>query len=322
MPKFLPDSEIRKLLGTVILDGSEERLNPNGIEVRLGTHVLFHSTDEEMELGLGKFLKVHPGESVTISSLECFDFRRETVHEIFQGHDLMAFITPTTTMMRECILQAATKVDPGFHGVLNWGLRNSSSKDFILGYGEPIVKLTILLLEEGEIPEAIYGDRQNDKYQDSHGIVRSTRTIPANISKKNVIESSLARLDPAKALREAGHPFDHISTELTDLHGKFVVVSNEVAVLKETISTEGNKLSEKVDTSQRTILEKVENLFDRKFLTTAGAIVGCIAIMFGIITFLQTQGITGITLGIIAVAGGFAVVLVAYLLAHRPHSID
>ena len=45
--KILPDKEVRKLLGTVILNADESRINPNGIEIRLGKSVLFQSTDEE-----------------------------------------------------------------------------------------------------------------------------------------------------------------------------------------------------------------------------------------------------------------------------------
>ena len=134
MAKILPDREIRKLLGTVILNADENRINPNGIEIRLGKHVLFHSTDEEMELIPGKFVKVRPGESITISSYETFVFNREAIHKVFPSCDLMALITPTTTMMREGIMQATTKVDSGWTGNLNWGLRNSSIKDFFLGY--------------------------------------------------------------------------------------------------------------------------------------------------------------------------------------------
>src|ERR1700682_6179425 len=171
------------------------------------------------------FVKVRPGESITISSYETFVFNRETIHNIFPSCDLMALITPTTTMMREGIMQATTKVDSGWTGNLNWGLRNSSIKDFFLGYGEPIFKFTLFLLEEGEIPEVPYGERDEDKYQNAQGIVRSTRKIPASIQKKNLVASSSEKLDPARQLREAGYPFDHIRTELTDLHGKFEVVS-------------------------------------------------------------------------------------------------
>jgi deoxycytidine triphosphate deaminase len=132
MAKILADKDIRKLIGTVILNADEQRINPNGIEIRLGKQVLFQSTDEEKELGPGLYLRVLPGESVTIASYEDFVFTRDAIDKIFPGCDLMALITPTTTMMREGIAQLATKVDSGWSGTLNWGLRNSSIREFIL----------------------------------------------------------------------------------------------------------------------------------------------------------------------------------------------
>jgi deoxycytidine triphosphate deaminase len=320
MARILPDREIRKLLGNVILNADETRINPNGIEIRLGKHILFQSTDEEKELSSGMFLRVGPGESVTISSIETFDFTREAIHKTFPGCDIMALITPTTTMMREGIMQTTTKVDSGWTGTLNWGLRNGSVKDFILGYGEPIFKLTIFLLEGGETPDTPYGERSDDKYQNADGIVRSTRKIPANIPKKQIVASTVDRLDPARQLREAGYPFDHISTELTTLHGKFEVVSKDVMLLKDTIATEANRLSNKVDETQKTVLEKVEVLFDRKFVSIVGAVGGFLAIMYGAVTFLQTRGVTGAALGIVSIVGGFGILAVVYLLARHKQS--
>src|SRR5207245_3121179 len=130
---------------------------------------------------------VSPGETVAISSLEQIDFSAEAVRKLLPDSMLMGFITPTTTMMREGISQVATKIDAGFRGVLNWGLRNGSTKDLILQYGEPIFKLTIFLLGEDERPEVPYGDRPNDSYQDSAGIVRSARHIPADIQDTKII---------------------------------------------------------------------------------------------------------------------------------------
>jgi deoxycytidine triphosphate deaminase len=317
MAKILADRDIRRLLGIVILDADETRINPNGIEIRLGKHVLFQSTDEEKELAPDKFLKVLPGETVTISSLERFVFTREVIHKVFPDCDIMAMITPTTTMMREGIMQSSTKIDSGWCGVLNWGLRNSSIRDFILGFGEPIFKLTLFLLEGDEVPEVLYGDRPDDRYQNTRGISRSTRKTPASIPKRNTVGSSLGRLDPAKQLREAGYPFDHISTELTELHGKFEVVSNDVLLLKTTIADEAKKLSEKVDESQKTAFEKVEHLFDRKLIGIAGAIVGCIALMFSAVTFLQGKGVTGMALPWIGLIGALSIFVVVFLLARR-----
>jgi deoxycytidine triphosphate deaminase len=317
MAKILADRDIKKLLGTVILNADERRINPNGIEIRLGRHVLFHSTDEEKELEPGAYLRVLPGESVTISSYEDFAFTREAIRALFPDCDLMALITPTTTMMREGIMQSATKVDSGWNGTLNWGLRNSSIKDFIFGYGEPIFKLTIFLLEGGETPDIPYGERDDDRYQNTKGIARSTRKIHAAIAKKYLVSSSVERLDPAKQLREAGYPFSHISTELTDLHGKWEVVSHDVLLLKETIAGEAEKLSKKVDDSQKMALEKVEVLFDRKFLGIAGAILGCLSIMFGAVKFLNGQGATGTAQGWVGLIGGLCILLVVYLLVRR-----
>jgi deoxycytidine triphosphate deaminase len=319
MAKILADKDVRKLLGTVIQNADEGRINPNGIEIRLGRHVLFQSTDEEKELGPDMFLKVLPGESVTISSFEQFDFTKEAIHRIFPTCDLMAFITPTTTMMREGIMQSATKVDSGWSGTLNWGLRNSSIRDFVLGYCEPIFKLTFFLLEGDEIPDIPYGDRPEDRYQNTEGIARSTRKIPANIPKRQIIASSVERLDPVKQLKEAGYPFDHIGRELVDLQGKWEVVSSDVLLLKGAIKEETQKLSDKVDDSQKTVLEKVETLFDRKFYQSIAAIVACLSIMFGVVTFLRDHGITGTALGWVAVLGGLGIFLLIFLLSRRTH---
>lgn len=262
-----------------------------------------------------------PGETVTISSYERFDFTSDTIGKIFPGCNLMAFITPTTTMMREGIMQSSTKVDSGWAGTLNWGLRNSSIRDFILGYCEPIFKLTFFLLEGDEVPNVLYGDRPDDRYQNAEGIVRSTRTIPVSIQPKRIISSTTEKIDPQRQLREAGPPFNYISQELTVLHGKFEVVSNDVRLLKTAITEETTTLSEKVDSSQRTVLEKVEALFNQKFLQAAAAIVACLSIMYGIITFLKDKGITGAALGWVALIAGFGVLLVIYLVSRQsPHS--
>ena len=315
--RILADKDIKKLLGTVIENADPQRINPNGIEIRLGQHVLFQSTDEEKELGPDMYLKVTPGESVTISSYEKFDFTTETIHKIFPGCNIMAFITPTTTMMREGIMQSSTKIDSGWSGKLNWGLRNSSIRDLVLGYCEPIFKLTFFLLEGDEVPDIPYGERPNDRYQNTEGIARSNRKVPVSIQPKKIVSSSVEKLDPQKQLREAGYPFNHIGQELTELHGNFVAISNDVLLLRGAITDETTKLSQKVDSSQNAVLEKVEALFSQKFLQAAAAIVGCLSIRFGIITFLKDRGITGAALGWVALIGGFAVFFVIFLLNRK-----
>ncbi|MGO9776019.1 MAG: dCTP deaminase domain-containing protein [Terracidiphilus sp.] len=317
MAKILADKDIQKLLGTVIQNADEKRINPNGIEIRLGKHVLFHSTDEEKELGPDMFLKVLPGESVTISSFEVVDFRSDTVQKVFPGCNMMALITPTTTMMREGITQPSTKIDSGWNGKLNWGLRNSSIRDLVIGFGEPIFKLTFFLLDGDEIPDTPYGDRPDDRYQNTEGIARSTRKIPATIPTKRMVSSSVEKLDPQKQLREAGYPFNHISEELTTLHGNFVTVSTDVALLKNAITDETKKLTDKLDAAQITLLEKVEHLFHRKFVQIVGAVVSCFTVMFAIYTFLKVNGVQGALMGWFALAGGLLIGLIVYIVGRH-----
>jgi len=323
--KILADRDIRRLIGSVLVDADEKLINPNGIELRLGKHALFHSTDEEVELRPGHFLKVSPGETVAISSVELIDFTADTVRSQLPGSMLMGFITPTTTMMREGISQVATKVDAGFRGILNWGLRNGSTRDLLLQYGEPIFKLTIFQLTEDESPEVAYGDRPNHSYQDAGGIARSARRIPADIPKSKLVSSSFDKLDPKKQLREAGYPFDHIGTEITTLHGKFEVVSTDVRLMRDEFQRRTNELSTKIQTEtstlagkieeeRRNVLEKVEALFDRKFVRVVGIIVGAIPIMYGGVTYLQGTGLNGDAISFIGMAGGIIVVLLSYAL--------
>src|SRR5712692_5543157 len=185
--KILADRNIRSLIGSVLMEADEKLVNPNGIELRLGKYVLFHSTDEEAELGPGLFLKVSPGETVAICSMELIDFRADTVKRLLPGSMLMGFITPTTTMMREGISQVATKIDAGFRGILNWGLRNGSIQKLTLQYGEPIFKLTLFALDREESPDIAYGIREKDSYQNTDGIARSSRRIPADIPKSKIV---------------------------------------------------------------------------------------------------------------------------------------
>jgi deoxycytidine triphosphate deaminase len=204
------------------------------------------STGEDRELGPGAYLKVRPGESVLISSYEDIRFVPEEIHKVFPRSGLAAFCTPTTTMVREVIMQAATKVDSGWSGHLNWGLRNSSIKDFVLGFGEPIFKLTIFLLEGDEVPEVPYGKRASDLYQGTQGIARSARKVPVQIPKSKLIESSVEKIDPSRQLQEAGYPFSHIGTELTSLHGKFEIVSKDVLLLKDQFEDQTKEIRSKI----------------------------------------------------------------------------
>ncbi|MEM6999097.1 MAG: hypothetical protein AAF419_04600 [Pseudomonadota bacterium] len=327
MSKLLADRDIAKLIGTVLLDADERYLNPNGIELRLGKDVYFHSTTEQLELASDEYLEIHPGENVIISSLEQVDFTPETVAQHFPDKMLMAWITPTTTMMREGISQVSTKIDTGYSGVLNWRLRNGSAKDLIVGYGEPIFKLTLELLEGDEKPDKHYGERHQDTYQNSEGIMHSTRKIPAQIPKNKKISSSIDKLDPAKQLQDAGYPFNYISTELIKLHGNLETVSKDFGLLKgelDQLSTkieqETNTLSIKMDEGRQTLMERVELLFSNKFYKITGTIVGAMTVIIsGILFFLENGVNQNVLAGCVFVIGVAIIVLTQMINRNNNH---
>jgi len=328
MAKILADRDINNLIGSVLIGAEERYINPNGIELRLGEHVHFVATGESKKLKPNLFLRVDPGESVIISSLEKLDFTKEAVQKLYPGKMLMGLITPTTTMMREGISQVTTKVDAGFRGLLNWGLRNSSPKAFTMEYGEAIFKLTVLLLEGDESPDIPYGEGERHTYQDTSGIRLSRRKIPAQIPKGSIVSSSLRKLDPKKQLREAGYPFDHIGTELVALQGKFELVSSDVKLLKDQFKEQTNALSEKIgdetkaiserlDDFRDTFFHRVEALFQRKFFWVVGVLVAAVPIAWSACRLLDAKGVQMNVRVVIGVIAGISILVITYIVTRR-----
>ena len=298
MSRILSDREIRKLIGTVILGADEKLLNPNGIELRLGNRIKFITTGEEKDIPPGHYAKVTPGECVIIVSLEKLDFSKKTVQKHFPNCMLMALITPTTTMIREGIMQAATKVDAGFAGNLNWGFRNSSVKDFKIQNGESLFKLTLFLLEGDEVPEVNYGDKSEHKYHNTDGILASQRRLPVDISDHKIVCSSIDKQDPTKQLREAGHPFNYIGSELVKLHGNFELVSKGVEAL-----------TEKIDDTKNVLLDKVDSIFLKRFIWAVTIFAGIISCLYALLGFLQESKMTPGAIHFLAAFVGIALPL-------------
>jgi deoxycytidine triphosphate deaminase len=270
--RILPDREIKSLLGTVILEGSPECVRINSYEVRLGHTARFDSTGEEVSIPDGHYLEIEPGDFVAVESLEAFDLSAATLKVAGKPHGVFAWITPTTTMMREGFLFASTKVDPGYKGTLNWGIRNSSIKTVRLKQGERLFKLTLVELGEDEQPDKFYGENEQDHYQNTTGIRDSARMLPANTPDRLVVRRTQQRIDPIKQLSQAGYPFNHIGTELISIQGQFKIVSEDVAVLSEGMKNLGTKIEDETKSLSKSIsnlgdqLEaKVRNAFGEQF---------------------------------------------------------
>jgi deoxycytidine triphosphate deaminase len=299
MASVLPDREIKKLLGQVILDGSESCVRINSYEVRLGRTAKFDSTGEEVEIPDGHFLEIEPGDFVTVGSLESFDFSVQRLKAVGKPNGLFAWITPTTTMMREGFLFASTKVDPGYKGNLNWGIRNSSVKTVKLQQGEHLFKLTLMELSEGERPDKFYGDDAQDQYQGTSGIRESARLIPASISEHQIVRRAQYKIDPIKQLTQAGYPYNHIGTELIELQGKFEIVSKDVAAMKSVFEDFKKDIGDKIERETGTISTSIAGISEK----IDKGISGAFAEQFHLYFDQRMQRIIGVVFTLAAFTG-------------------
>lgn len=135
----------------------------------------------------------------------------------------------------------------------------------ILQYGEPIFKLTIFLLEQDETPDLAYGERPGDNYMDAEQIVPSKRTIPSRIPKDKIVSSHYGKIDPKEQLREAGYPFDYISTELTQLGGRLEIVSTSSKSSMLELSGKIDDLSNKIWDQWERVIDKIDTVFTKRF---------------------------------------------------------
>ena len=237
MVDILNDVELRRVLGTVIVDGDESCVRPNSYTLRLGAEGEFLNSGKEFHLGKQKKgIKVQPGQSVAVTALEQLDFSRETVGKFFPDHDLHAFISPTTDLSREGIVAPTTQADPGYKGTLNWTITNTSSEERRFVHQERIYRLTVLKLGDGERPESLYaGD-----YQEKTGYVRSQRSGAPVGMKDNEWEDAFADDSPEillDSLIKSGYPWSLLGERLKAIDGQFRTVTEEYSGISDSIGT-------------------------------------------------------------------------------------
>ena len=216
MATILNDTELKKLIGTVIKGGDQSCVRPNSYILRLGSDGTFINTEKEFKINDKKGIRLVAGHSVGITALETIDFSQDTVKKIFSECDLHGFISPTTDLSREGINAASTQIDAGYKGTLNWTLANTSGKVAEFVHGEKLFRLTIIRLEKGERPEFPYkGD-----YQDKKGYVSSKRSSAPRGMKKSDWVEAFKDDGPEGKLEELinlGYPWNILGTRLKEL---------------------------------------------------------------------------------------------------------
>jgi deoxycytidine triphosphate deaminase len=260
MATILNDEEIKKLIGTVIIDGAASSVKPNSYALRLGSTGEFLNCDKEFNLGGSKKgIKVQPGHSVALTAFEVIDFRHETVHKIYPNHDLHAFISPLTDLSREGIVAPTTQVDSGYHGTLNWTITNTSNVVRGFLYQEKLFRLTIFKLAPGETPANPYkGD-----YQEKKGYVRSERKGAPQGMRESEWEDSRMDGGPEMLLEnliKSGYPWNLLGQRLQLIGDQFATVTNEFGDIKKSI----DDLNTDVEALGKDLPGKIEEILERR----------------------------------------------------------
>jgi len=262
MAKILNDVEIKRLIGTSIIDGDSESIRPNSYVLRLGSEGEFLNAEKSFELGQSKRgIRIPPGNSVAVTSIEKIDFRQETVEKIFPGCALHALITPTTDLSREGIIAPATQIDAGYFGTPNWTINNTSANERRFLYRERLFRLTILKLEKDEVPLKYYeGD-----YQGQTGYVRSQRKgAPIGI-RECEWENSLVEGGPEALLEnllKSGYPWHLLGQQLKHVGDQLKIVTDEYASIDdslESLRVKVDNLSRNYSDLNQSIPEKISS---------------------------------------------------------------
>jgi deoxycytidine triphosphate deaminase len=328
MATILRDLDIDKLLGKVIKNGSKENIRPNSYIIRLGSKGEYIGTGREFELGEDKEkkgIKLPPGQSVGVSSIEELDFSKETVNSLFPDQALHGFLSPTTDLSREGVIVTSTQIDAGFCGSLSWTLSNTSSQERRYIYGEAIFRLTIFKLDKNETPEIFY----NGYYQGKTGYVRSNRKGAPVGMRENEWEEPYLDDGPEESLERlmnAGYPWQAVAIRLTEIDNQSKIISSEYLKIKtymdavdEKIANIGLTVNEAIDNKMIPIMKNlirdtVEEEIPRLYNWAIIRLIGSFAIIAGLILTIITNQQAMEFLSKYGVITGLAVIIIGSVL--------
>jgi deoxycytidine triphosphate deaminase len=331
MATILNDNELKKLLGTVITNGDPSSVRPNSYVLRLGDEGEFLNASKEFTLGkTKKGIRVPPGHSVAITSLETIDFRPGTVEKIYPGCALHAILSPCTDLSREGIVAPTTQIDAGYHGTLNWTITNTSNQERRFLQKERIYRVTILKLEEGEVPLKCY----EGSYQGQTGYVRSRRTGAPVGMRDNEWEDAVAEGGPEALLDnliKSGYPWHALAQKLKTIDQQFKIVSDEYGAIHDSLknlSTEVDTLNRQQNEASRSIPQVISTTLrdeaaslQNRWLLTSGSLL--LALLGLIVSFTSSQNAisflkaNGAWIGVVLVLIG---VISAVVAIRRPRS--
>ena len=314
MAELLRDREMRKILNTVIENGDEESVRPNAYVLRLGADGEYLTTGKSFTLGEQagdkKGIRVPPGQSVALTAFETIDFRRETVDEHFPDCDLHGLISPTTDLQREGVSAPSTHIDAGYHGTLNWTIRNSSSEERRFVFRERMFRLVIFKLAKGERPDDVY----KGAYQDKLGYVRSKRAGAPTGMRDVDWEDSTTTEGPEVLLErlvKSGFPWSTLGTRLKVIGDELQSVTHEYSQIHDSIErlerevgevkASQSDLSDRIRTvlreelAQGAVSDQIRNVVrDEHYRWLGGAFTALVGLLATFFSIMQSEFVVGL----------------------------
>ena len=137
------------------------------------------------------------------------------------------------------------QIDAGYHGTLNWTITNTSNQERRFLQKERIYRITILKLEEGEVPLKCY----EGSYQGQTGYVRSRRTGAPVGMRDSEWEDAVAEGGPEALLDnliKSGYPWHALAQKLKTIDQQFKIVSDEYGAIHDSLVNCAQKLTRSI----------------------------------------------------------------------------
>jgi deoxycytidine triphosphate deaminase len=136
--EMLIDAEIEKIVGTIILHGDKNYVQPASYDIRVGEEIYLPERAERQNLKTGDFQHLQPFESVLIKTLE----------EVIIPKDMTCLVQPSSKLSTRGLMYTGGSIDPGYEGYLWINIRNMAPMHEKIEFGQPIASIQFIRMKD------------------------------------------------------------------------------------------------------------------------------------------------------------------------------
>ncbi len=136
--EMLIDAEIEQIIGTIILNGDKNYVQPASYDIRVGHEIYLPERGERLELKKGDFKHLQPFENVLIKTLE----------ELKIPKNMSCLVQPSSKLSTRGLIYTGGSIDPGYEGYLWINIRNMAPMHEEIEYGQPIASIQFIKMKD------------------------------------------------------------------------------------------------------------------------------------------------------------------------------